>query len=107
MTFNQLSGGLPFCKTLASKQYEDLQFGKPEVGKYVIIEFTVSDTNDARHERDSQNILKNVIMETLKDTNWRLMSDGVSYRLGILTGRLKAYENIDELLKIITIDKHE
>lgn len=29
------------------------------------------------------------------------MSDGVSYRVGILTGRLRAYERDEDLLKLI------
>jgi transposase-like protein len=88
-------------KALASKQYEDLQFGKPEMGKYVIIEFTVNDVKDDRQEWDSRNALKKLINKALIDINWRLMSDGVSYRLGILTGRLKGCEDVSDLVEIV------
>lgn len=71
------------------------------MGRFVIIEFTINDASDDRYERDSQNTLKKTIITALKDTNWRLMSDGVSYRLGILSGRLKAYENITDLFDLI------
>lgn len=35
------------------------------------------------------------------DTNWRLMTDGISYRTGILTGRLRAYETEEDLLRLV------
>jgi ribosomal protein S27E len=88
-------------KSLASKQYEDLQFGKPEMGKYVIIEFTVSDTNNTRQDRDSQNELKKIINKSLEKINWRLMSDGVIGRLGVLSGRLKGMEQEDDLIQTV------
>jgi hypothetical protein len=31
------------------------------------------------------------------------MSDGISQRLGILTGRIRGYENEDDLVKIVKI----
>lgn len=38
---------------------------------------------------------------TLESTNWRLASDGISYRLGYLNGRLHAYENEEDLKKLV------
>jgi len=38
--------------------------------------------------------------KTLADTNWRLMSDGASYKLGFLSGRLKGVEGEDDLKKL-------
>ncbi len=32
----------------------------------------------------------------MRETNWRLMSDGISYRLGYLNGRLRAYEGEED-----------
>jgi hypothetical protein len=63
----------------------------------------VLETKDNRNEYDSQRILKKIIRGLLKDTNWRLMSEGINYRLGILTGRLKAYEREEDLIKILRI----
>lgn len=45
--------------------------------------------------------LQKIMKSSLKDANWRLMSDGVSYRLGILTSRLRAYEKEEDLLKLV------
>lgn len=88
-------------KTIEPEGYKDLQFGKPEMGQYVIIDFTVNDTKDDRQEYNSESTLKKLIKKTLEDTTWRLMSDGVNYRLGILTGRLKAYEREEDLMKLV------
>lgn len=87
-------------KTIKKEGYRDLAFAKPDMGQYVIIDFSVNDMKDERKEYDSQNKLKKLIKSALEDTNWRLMSDGVYYRLGILTGRLKAYEKEDDLMNL-------
>ncbi len=88
-------------KAIVKVGYEDLQFGKPEMGQFIIIDFSVNDIKNERKERDSENALKKLIKNILDDTNWRLMTDGVQYRLGILTGRLKAYEQEEDLVKLI------
>ncbi len=67
-------------KELNKKKYVQITFSPPEMGKDVIIEFTVQESS-ARIEYDSKKQLKKVIIEILKGTNWCLMSEGVSYRL--------------------------
>ncbi len=89
-------------KSIEKDGYKDLQFGKPEMGQFVIIDFTVNDTKDERQEYDSENTLKKLIKSRLEDTTWRLMSEGIHYRLGILSGRLKAYEREEDLMKLIS-----
>lgn len=88
-------------ENLEKEGYTDLKFGKPEIGKYIIVDFSMLETKDDRDEYDSQQILKKLINKLLKGTNWRLMSDGISYRLGILTGRFKAYEREEDLIDIL------
>ncbi|MDD2823141.1 MAG: hypothetical protein PHQ59_03585 [Candidatus Daviesbacteria bacterium] len=88
-------------KTIEVERYVDLQFGKPEIGQFVIIDFTVNDSKEGRSDYDSSNTLKKLIKFVLEDTNWRLMSDGISCRLGILSGRLKAYEREEDLTKLV------
>jgi len=99
LKLNQLKELL--SKNMTKEKYVDLQFGKPDIGKYVIVDFTVNDSDDDRSEYDSQSNLKKFLTKTLKPTNWRLMSDGLRYRMGILTGRLKAYEGDEDLMRII------
>lgn len=88
--------------TIETEGYADFKFGKPEMGQYVIIDFSVNETKENRKEYDSKNTLKKLMKSVLKETNWRLMSDGTHYRLGILTGRLKAYEKEEDLVSLIT-----
>lgn len=88
-------------KTIEKEGYQDLAFAKPEMGQYVIIDFSVNDMKEDRKQYDSQNTLKKLIKNALEGNNWKLMSEGVQYRLGILTGRLKAYEREEDLVGLI------
>jgi Zn ribbon nucleic-acid-binding protein len=88
-------------KAIEKEGYQDLSFEKPEMGKFVTVKFSVNDMKDERGEYDSRNNLKKLVRSTLDGTNWRLMSDGISYRLGILTGGLKAYEGEEDLIKLV------
>ena len=86
---------------LANEGYKDLRFGKPEMSNYVIVDFSLTDGMDGRTEYNSQKTLKKVFKTVLEQTNWRLMSDGNSYRFAILTGCLKAYESDEDLMELI------
>jgi hypothetical protein len=89
-------------KTVEKGGFQDLAFAKPEMGQYIIIEFSVNDMQEERNEYESSSKLKKLIKAALVDTTWRLMSEGVSYRLGILTGMLKAYEKEEDILKLVS-----
>ncbi len=80
--------------------YVDLIFGIPEMGKDVFLPFTAYDSAPQSESYTSVQTLKKATKEALMNTNWRLMSDGISYRLGMLTGRLRAYEREEDLLKL-------
>lgn len=94
---------------LEKEAYTRLQFGTPEITKDVFLPFTIYDSKSGRNERTSSYDLARAIKKALADTNWRLMSDGISYRLGVLTGRLRAYEREEDLLNLVRIkkDQHE
>ena len=81
--------------------YVNLRFENPEMDRDVIVPFLINDSKPERKDRGSSLELQRIIKSTLKDTNWRLMTEGISYRLGILTGRLRAYEKEEDLLKLI------
>jgi len=91
---------------LEKENYIKLHFGEPEIKKDVIVPFTVHDAQKGREEKISCFNLQKLIKNTLSDTNWRLMSDGVSYRLGMLEGRFRAYEKEEDLVKLIK-NKHD
>jgi len=105
LTFIQLKNLL--FPILEKAQYVNLEFGNPDIGKDVQVGFTVNDSNNARQGLASEADLKKLIKKTLEDTNWRLISDGISYKLGILTGRLRGFENQEDLLELVKRQKEK
>lgn len=88
---------------LEKADYIKLQFKDPEMNKDVFLPFIVYDKQVDRSDRESELKLKKLLDKTLEDTNWRLMSEGVNYRLGMLSGRLRGYEREEDLVKIIQL----
>lgn len=88
-------------EVLTKDRYIKLALEKPIIDRHVIIPFTVQDADDSRKDSDSERHLKRILKKTLEGTNWRLMSEGVSYRLGYLSGRLKGFEHEDDLLAMV------
>ncbi len=85
--------------------YIKLQFKNPEIKKDVIVPFIVYEHKPDREGRASTYDLERLLRKTLKETNWRLMSDGTSYRLGMLEGRLRGYEGEEDLVILVQKDK--
>jgi hypothetical protein len=81
--------------------YVKLEFEKPDLQKDVILGFGLQDAKSSRFEYDSVHDLQKLLKDSLKTTNWRLMSDGVRYRLGFLQGRLRGIEGEDNLKGLI------
>ena len=84
---------------LNKAEFIEFSLDKPEIGKDVIVGFNCLDSKNERSDYDSEKTLKKTINKALSDTNWRLMSDGIHYRLGYLSGRLRAYEQEEDLKK--------
>lgn len=82
------------------KDYIKLRLGEPDMGRYVTVPFTVQEVHRKANDRESNSIFKKIVDKALESTNWRLMSEGISYRLGILSGRLKAYEKEEDLINL-------
>jgi hypothetical protein len=82
-----------------SLAYQKFQLGTPSLGKYLTITFSAEDPTTRTKQESSKIILKKLVACVLP-TNWRLLNQEVSYRLGILTGTLKAYETDEDLKKI-------
>lgn len=92
---------------LLKENYVKFTLDKPDMGRYVVVPFSVLDSNSTRRENISEDMLKKLIKDTLEDTNWRLMSDGIRYRLGYLSGSLKAYEQEEDLLELSGAKKEQ
>lgn len=86
---------------LKDHKYHRLIFDKPEIGQFVVIPFTLQDTDSSRNGQASSKELEKLIKPLLEGTNWRLMSEGVSYRLGYVSGRLKGYERDEDLQELL------
>lgn len=82
--------------------YVEFNLDKPEIGKIAFVSFSCMDGRSDRGDHDSRKTLQTTIRKALSDTNWRLTSDGISYRLGYLNGKLRAYEYENELKKLVT-----
>jgi hypothetical protein len=89
------------AEILQTKKYIHLVLEKPVIDREVIVPFTVQDAASGREPATSERQLKSVLSKVLQETNWRLMSEGVSYRLGYLSGRLKGYEKENDLLRLV------
>lgn len=85
--------------------YIDFSLDKPEMGKDVLVGFNCLDTKSDRNDYDSIKTLEKLVKKTLADTNWRLMSDGIHYRLGYLNGRIRAYEREEDLKSLVIKDR--
>ena len=96
---NQLKTKL--AKVLAKEKYVNLQFDKPQMDKFVVVPFTVEDSNNKREEYESRNICRRIIRKSLENTNWKLTSNGIEYRLGYLSGSLKGFEGEENLAEMV------
>ncbi|HMQ01534.1 MAG TPA: hypothetical protein PKD79_00475 [Candidatus Doudnabacteria bacterium] len=81
--------------------YIKLQFKEPDTTKDFILPFLVYDHKPDREDRYSTSELEKLLRQTLKETNWRLMTSGVTYRLGMLEGRLHGYVREEDLLRLV------
>lgn len=86
---------------LEKAKYTKFHMKDPEVGKDVFVPFVVYDSDPNRNDRTSTFDLEKLFRKILKDTNWRLMTGGANYRLGMLEGRLRAYEREEDLVKLV------
>jgi predicted RNA-binding Zn-ribbon protein involved in translation (DUF1610 family) len=87
--------------TLNEEGFIEFSLDKPEVGKQVVVGFSCLDNKPERNDYESEKVLKKIVKNSLENTNWRLMSDGISYRLGYLSGRLKAYESENSIKELV------
>lgn len=89
------------CEAVEKERYQKLSFEKPEIGRHIIIPFSVLDSDSSRKEEESIRKLQRLIKKALSETNWRLMSEGIAYKLGYLSGRLKGFEEEEDLVLLL------
>lgn len=81
--------------------YVEVRFDKPEIGRSFTVGFSCLDSQSSRADYASESTLRKAVNSALKQTNWRLTSEGISYRLGYLSGNIKAYEQEEDLLRLV------
>ena len=96
LTVSELSDLL--ANSLLDKDYKGLMITNTETKRDLILSFNIQDAKSGRSEYDSKSVLKKAIDSTLEGTNWKLMSDGVSYKLGLLSGRLRGLDNEKDIV---------
>lgn len=79
--------------------YTKFKFDSHSTDRYLSVSFSLQDPTD-RNEKESCKVIADAIKQSLFTTNWRLFSEGIDYRLGLLSGRLRAYEGEEGLMKI-------
>jgi hypothetical protein len=82
--------------------YIEVRFDKPEIGREFTVGFSCLDSQSSRDDYASSSALKKAVKVALAQTNWRLMSEGISYRLGYLNGRVRAYEQEEDLIRLVS-----
>ncbi len=86
---------------LEHSNFIKLTLKEPQISKDFVLPFIVYDSKPDRTDAVSCSDLKKIITDTLSGTNWKLMSDGVTYRMGMLEGRLRGYEREEDLIKLV------
>lgn len=86
---------------LERERFVRLDLGSPAIKRDVQMPFCVQDARSGRSDRDSVKDLERAIEEALDGTNWRLMSSGITYHLGILNGYLRGLETENDLLALV------
>lgn len=87
-------------KLTEEHKFKKLQFQSPDMGRHVTVEFSIQDAS-TRTEKESKKLIAKILQEHLVKTNWRLVSpDNIHYRLGIISGKLKAHETEEDLLML-------
>ena len=87
---------------ITPQKYIRFTLGQPTMSRYVEVSFTAQDIDNIRQGYDSSNTLKKLIIKVLDGTNWRLKSDGITEKLGVLSGHLKGIEQEADLIALVS-----
>lgn len=88
-------------KKLVKAGYSNLAVSNPEIGRDLVVGFTVQDIKADRAEHDSTRKLKKLLSDMFENTNWHLMSEGIRYKLGILSGRLRGQDSVKHIYEYL------
>ena len=86
-------------KEAESAGYTKFEFTKTDLSKFIIVTFLLNDPLE-RTKNESIKQLSRLLNTVLFPLNWRLISNSIEYRLGVLSGRIRAYETEVDLLEL-------
>ena len=86
-------------KKLKKKDFKKFGLGTPSTRENFSVTFSVLDAS-ARESQASRSELRELIRKNLFRTNWRIMQQKITYRMGYLEGKIMGYENEFELQRI-------
>lgn len=89
---------------IAEVGYIELKLEKPDLGKYVQVDFSCLDSIAKRSDVDSKKTLAKHVNKALEGTSWQLMSNDIVCKFGCLRGRLRAYEREEDLKRLVGKD---
>lgn len=87
-------------EVLEKEKYIKFSTDKPEIDRYVFLPFSFQDSDSVRSRKNNLSVLEKQIKNTLEGSNWRLLSGSLMNRLGFITGKLKGYEQDQDLQEI-------
>jgi len=87
--------------------YVKFSLDKPDMGQFVVVPFSFQDDGTTRKEREPMYEIQKLIKDALEDTNWRLSNEGLTNRLGFISGKLKGYERDNDLMDLVGKVKEE
>lgn len=94
-------------KVLEKEKYIKFSTEKPEIDRYVIVPFSFQDSDSVRSRKNNLSDLEKLIKNKLKGTNWRLLNGSLINRLGFISGKLKGYEQDEDLQEICGYKKEK
>jgi len=94
-------------KVLEKEKYIKFSTEKPEIDRYVIVPFSFQDSDSVRSRKNNLSDLERLIKNTLEGTNWRLLNGSLMNRLGFISGKLKGYEQDEDLQEICGYKKEK
>ncbi|PIV90781.1 hypothetical protein COW46_01395 [Candidatus Gracilibacteria bacterium CG17_big_fil_post_rev_8_21_14_2_50_48_13] len=90
------------AKALQKVGFTTLKFDDAdEIRGDVVVKFRVQDSNESRSASFSKREFKKTVEEALLYTNWRILPTSLSYKMGVLKGKLSGTDSTPELLELV------
>lgn len=107
-TLNLAGLKLLMQQSLKKAGFGELVTSDPSKGyRGISINFTAQDTRTDRDERSAKKAFKESAIVALQVTNWRLLESTIEASLGLITGRIKGYQNQSELREVVEKEVEE